>query len=66
MSTALPLADTPALPDATACCGGPPSADASACCALDEAQKAAGRAGCGCASASCCATAPPPDTLSPS
>lgn len=30
------------------CCGGPPTADASACCARDEAQKAAGQAGCGC------------------
>jgi hypothetical protein len=30
------------------CCGGPALTDASACCALDEAQKAAGNAGCGC------------------
>jgi hypothetical protein len=34
--------------DTGGCCGGKPSADASACCALDEAQKAAGQAGCGC------------------
>lgn len=33
---------------AATCCGGAPAADASACCALDEAQKAAGQAGCGC------------------
>lgn len=48
---------TPAFPSATPrpcgagappCCGGPPVADASACCARDEAQKAAGKPGCGC------------------
>lgn len=37
--------DTPAR----GCCGGPPRADASACCALDETNKAGGKAGCGCA-----------------
>lgn len=50
---------TPAFPSVAAtttseagalpCCGGPPAADASACCARDEARKAAGKAGCGCA-----------------
>jgi hypothetical protein len=40
-----------ALADAApSCCGGPPkSKDANACCALDEAKKAEGEAGCGCA-----------------
>jgi hypothetical protein len=46
--------------DAAGCCGGPPAADASACCALDEAQKAAGQAGCGCARAAA------PGAMSPS
>lgn len=50
MPAPAPPCGTPAKLDATApaCCGGPPRADASACCALDEAQKAAGNAGCGC------------------
>jgi len=36
---------------AAGCCGGPAKVDASACCALDEAKKAAGESGCGCADA---------------
>jgi hypothetical protein len=34
---------------ASACCGGPARTDVSACCALDEAKKAHGGSGCGCA-----------------
>lgn len=34
----------------SSCCGGPAAKDASACCALDEAEKSAGKTGCGCAS----------------
>ncbi len=37
-------------PAASGCSGGPAVQDASACCALDEAEKSAGKAGCGCAS----------------
>ncbi len=36
--------------DDTACCGGPAADDASACCVKDAEAKAAGEAGCGCAS----------------
>lgn len=42
----------PAEAGASGCCGGSPLANTTACCALDEAHKAAGRAGCGCAAAS--------------
>jgi 2-polyprenyl-6-methoxyphenol hydroxylase-like FAD-dependent oxidoreductase len=43
--------------DASACCGGPPKGDAAnACCALDEAKKAEGAAGCGCATVAVAAT----------
>lgn len=31
------------------CCGGPAKVDATACCASDEAAKAKGAKGCGCA-----------------
>ena len=34
---------------AAGCCGGPAKSKATACCALDEAKKAEGAAGCGCA-----------------
>ena len=34
---------------AAGCCGGPPAADDRACCRADEAAKAQGRTGCGCA-----------------
>lgn len=50
MSPPVPPSGNPESPDAESnlCCGGPPSAEPSACCARDEAQKAAGRTGCGC------------------
>ncbi|MPY73012.1 MAG: FAD-dependent oxidoreductase [Alphaproteobacteria bacterium] len=54
---------------ASDCCGGPAPSDIAACCAADAAAKAAGDAGCGCATpdtsaaaavakAPCCGTAP--------
>lgn len=49
-----PVADQQTARAAT-CCGGAPQADTSACCALDEAQRAAGNAGCGCDAGACCA-----------
>jgi len=50
-ATAPVLATTVAATAATRCCGGPAKADTTACCALDEAKKAEGAAGCGCADA---------------
>lgn len=41
----------PVAAAAAGCCGGPAKSDATACCALDEAKKAGGAAGCGCAEA---------------
>jgi thioredoxin reductase len=51
-----PLEAPAAEVQATGCCGGPPKSNAAACCVLDEEKKAAGEAGCGCASPS---AAPP-------
>jgi thioredoxin reductase len=39
----------PATEGAVGCCGGAPVADAGACCRADEAAKAQGKSGCGCA-----------------
>jgi N-acetylglutamate synthase-like GNAT family acetyltransferase len=41
----------PVVAAAAGCCGGPAKTDTSACCALDEAKKAEGESGCGCATA---------------
>jgi hypothetical protein len=48
----------------SACCGGPAPAQADACCALDVQAKAAGQAGCGCASGTTGSRPAPIATLS--
>ncbi len=40
---------TAAAAEGAGCCGGAPKSDAGACCAADEAAKASGESGCGCA-----------------
>lgn len=51
-SCGAPAAKPRSAPAALAgCCGGPAKSDATVCCALDEAKKAQGAAGCGCAEA---------------
>ena len=60
---AAPAPQAPA--PASSCCGGPAVEDASACCALDEAEKSAGNAGCGCASGPAPAAKEPAQAVTP-
>lgn len=59
----LPETGVCSVPDAEGCCGGPALENSSACCRQDEAAKAAGAEGCGCAtpasasSQTCCEVA---------
>ncbi|MDQ1818067.1 FAD-dependent oxidoreductase [Massilia sp. CCM 9210] len=50
---------------ATGCCGGPAPAGPDACCVLDASEKALGKSGCGCASATATPAAAEPDRCCP-